>query len=188
MKVSEIFVLCRQEQATASHARRADSKIGKDAVSKSFIIVKTSRGFSAAPIRNDHASFVESEFEFLDHRNVVAMLISMIELIIDRSGTDRMFIDVYSEAGQAVIMFSAVLKGEWAMPDDSLPDAYILFSLLRRHGIEYEFYNTVSEDSPRMICRLFMPCRIARPLLHLRSGKASDSRLAVADFLAYLEG
>lgn len=128
----------------------------------------------------------EGEFEFLDHRNVVAMLLSMIELIIDRSGTDRIYIDIYSEAGQAVIMFSAVLRGEWTMPDDSLPDSFILFSVLRNQGIEYEFYNTVSEDSPRMICRLFMPHRIARPLVRLRCGKAVDSRLALNDFLEYL--
>ena len=128
----------------------------------------------------------ECEFEFLDHRNVVAMLLSMIELMIDRSGTDRMYIDIYSEAGQAVIMFSAVLRGEWVMPDNSLPDAYILFSLLRRHGIEYEFYNTVSEASPRMICRLFMPVRITRPLLQMRCGSATDSRLAVLDFWEFL--
>lgn len=130
----------------------------------------------------------ESEFVFLDHRNLVAMLLSMIELIIDRSGTDRMYIDIYGEAGQAVIMFSALLHAEWAMPDDSLPDSYILFSLLRRHGIDYEFYNTVSEDSPRMVCRLFLPLRMARPTLQVRCGNVFDNQLAVLDFLSYLEG
>ena len=128
----------------------------------------------------------ECEYEFLDHRNVVAMLLTMIELMIDRSGTDRLYIDLYSEAGQAVVMLSAVLRGEWMIPDDSLPDAYILFALLRRHGIEYEFYNTVNEASPRMICRLFLPTRVARPIVQIRSGKATDARLAVSDFLAYL--
>ncbi len=127
----------------------------------------------------------ECGYCFYEHRKLTAMLLSVIELMIDRTGGNRMYIDIYSEAGEAVIMFSSILNGEWVMPDDSLPDAFILFELLRRNGIHFEFFTTVVEDTPRMICRLFLPSRIAKQSFSVHSRK-EESQYFIIDFLDYL--
>ena len=128
---------------------------------------------------------IECGYSFLEHRKLTALLISLIELIIDRTGSEQMYIDIYSEAGDAVVMFSAVLKEQWIMPDETLPDAFILMELLRRNGIDFEFFTAVTNEAPRMVCRLFLPKHIAKQSFSVFSVN-SDAEACVIDFLEYL--
>ena len=127
----------------------------------------------------------ECAYKFYEHRKLTALLISLVELLIDRTDSKDMYIDVYSEAGKAVIMFSAILKQPCAVPDDSLPDSFILMELLRRNGIDFELFTTEVNEMPRLVCRLFLPEYIATRSLSVFSTDF-EADACVIDFLAYI--
>ena len=128
----------------------------------------------------------ESAFRFLDHKKLTAMLLMMIELLIDRANSPYIYVDLYEEAEQAVISFSAQLGDSWVKPDESMPDSYILFSILRQNGIDHEFYNTTMDGKGYMVCRLFLPARIAQPSSVVYCGK-EELAMHIIDFMDYLQ-
>jgi hypothetical protein len=130
----------------------------------------------------------DCSFLFYEHRQLTLIFLSIIALLVDRTGSDRLYMDMDSEGRAVVVKFSAILRSGWIMPDHELPDAFVLFALLKRFGIDYEFYNEIENESARMICRLYLPVRMACPILGVRSQPKTDFDFAVMDFLSYLEG
>lgn len=128
----------------------------------------------------------DCSFLFYEHRQLTLMFLSVIALLQDRTGSDRMYMDMNSEGREAVVKFSVILRDNWIMPNEELPDAFVLFALLKRYGIDYEFYNETENESARMVCRLYLPVRMASPILGVRSQSKTDYDFAVMDFLTYL--
>lgn len=129
----------------------------------------------------------ESAFRFYDHKRLTAMLLMMIELLIDRANSPYIYVDVYREAEQAVVAFTAQLGETWVTPDESMLDGYILFSILRQSGIDYEFFNTVLDGKAHMVCRLFLPSRIAQPNSVVYCGK-EEVEVHIIEFMDWLLG
>ncbi len=130
----------------------------------------------------------DCSFLFYEHRQLTLMFLSIIALLLDRAGSDRLYMDMDSEGRGAVVKFSTVLRDGWIMPDAELPDAFVLFALLKRYGVDYEFYNEIENESARMVCRLYLPVRMACPILGVRGHTKTDYDFAVMDFLSYLAG
>jgi len=127
----------------------------------------------------------ECGYVFYDHRSLTVLLLSLIELLIEHTHTHRIGLDIYSEAMQAVIPLKVALKMPQALPDDSSPDAFIIFELLKRKGIEIEMFLSENGEERSMVCRLLLPSHIAKSSLAV-FGTETDAESFVADFMDYL--
>lgn len=66
-----------------------------------------------------------------------------------------------------------------------MPDSFILMEVLRRSGIDFEFFTTTVNEMPRLVCRLFLPDYMAKYRLSVFSGNVNPDS-CIIDFLEYI--